>query len=89
MERYFLAQPSLESRSSPVHLIKLNFSLKFISQKYSWRKSYRNMIDSEILVIVEILYKEKAKAVGCCMDLRSVQVEMLIEGFRGVGPCEP
>lgn len=33
MELYFHAQPSLEYRSSSVHLMKLNLSLKFISKK--------------------------------------------------------
>lgn len=52
MELYFHAQPSLESSSSSVHLMKLNLSLKFISKWNCWRKSYRNTIYSKIHYIL-------------------------------------
>lgn len=38
MERIFHAQPSLESSSKPVRLIKLNFNLKFMSKKAKGEK---------------------------------------------------
>lgn len=89
MERYFHAQSSLESSSSPVHLIKLNFNLKSMSKKkiVGGKATGTPLIQKSLSLYIFI--QRKGKGVGCCVDLRSTQVEMPVEGFRGVAAREP
>lgn len=79
IERYFHAQPLLESSSSPVYLIKLDFNLKFMNnnnKKKRWRKREGDSIAGIWFGNPCLCIKEKAKVVVHCIDLRSMQVEM-------------